>query len=175
VVLGSVPPSALAFRCCAPVHVECQLGNGPLGRNASGAGSVRAGILVFVRSYPTTAQVQVNDQPAGTTPLSIELQPGTNTLHDQSRRYPSADGDTSLSKDIPRDLEVTFWATEAPSPAAQVQQTPRPAAPSPVKPRPLCPSGNGACPVAQRPAWGASQSSAIRVPEDGPPLRVGSR
>ena len=122
-----------------------------------------AGILVFVRSYPSAAQVQVNDQPAGTTPLSVELQPGNYTLTISREGYPSATRHIAV-EDIPVTVEVSLLGVEVPSPQVQVQQAARPAPPRPMKPRPLLAVGTAAPPLSLKDRLGVLHSPALSGP-----------
>ena len=161
--LGSVPAMSARVPMLGTLYTSTvSWGMGILGRTPAKSVTA-AGILVFVRSYPTTAQVQVNDQPAGTTPLSIELQPGNYTLTISRDGYPSATRHIVV-EDIPVTLEVNLLGAEAPSPAAQVQQTPRPAAPSPVKPRPLLPVGATAPALSLKDRLGVLHNPALSGP-----------
>jgi hypothetical protein len=122
-----------------------------------------AGILVFVRSYPTAAQVQVNDQPTGTTPLSVELQPGNYTLRISREGYPSATRHI-IVEDIPVTVEVNLLGVVAPSPQVAVQQAPRPAPPQPVRPRPLLAVGTAAPALSLKDRLGVLHTPALSGP-----------
>jgi len=159
---GSVPAVSARVPMLGALYTSTvSWGQGLLGRRPAQSVAV-AGILVFVRSYPTTAQVLVNDQPAGTTPLSIELQPGNYTLRISREGYPSATRHI-IVEDIPVTVEVSLLGAEAPSPQIQVQQAPRPA-PQPVKPRPPLAVGTAAPALSLKDRLGVLHSPALSGP-----------
>lgn len=161
--LGSVPAVSARVPMLGTLYTSTvSWGRGLLGRTPAQSVAA-AGILVFVRSYPTAAQVQVNDQPAGTTPLSVELQPGNYTLTISRDGYPSAMRHIVV-EDIPVTVEVNLLGAEAPSPQVQVQQAPRPAAPRPVKPRPLLAVGTAAPALSLKDRLGVLHSPALSGP-----------
>lgn len=160
--LGSIPALSARLPMLGTLYTSTvSWGQGLLGRRPAQSVAA-AGILVFVRSYPTTAQVQVNDQPAGTTPLSVELQPGNYTLTISREGYPSATRHIVV-EDIPVTVEVNLLGVEAPSPQAEVQQAPRPA-PPPVRPRPLLAVGTAAPALSLKDRLGVLHSPALSGP-----------
>ncbi len=160
--LGSVPAVSARVPMLGTLYTSTvSWGMGVLGRTPAKSVAA-AGILVFVRSYPTTAQVQVNDLPAGTTPLSVELQPGSYTLTISRDGYPSATRHIVV-EDIPVTVEVNLLGAEAPSPQVQVQQAPRPA-PQPVRPRALLGVGAAAPALSLKDRLGVLHSPALSGP-----------
>jgi hypothetical protein len=160
--LGSVPAVSARVPMLGTLYASTlRWGKGLLGRTPAQSVAA-AGILVFVRSVPTAAQVQVNDRPAGTTPLSIELQPGSYRLTISRDGYPSATRNIVV-EDIPVTVEVALLGEEAPSPQVQVQQTPRPA-PRPVQPRPLLTAGTAAPALSLKDRLGVLHSPALSGP-----------
>lgn len=163
VAIGSVPAVSARVPMLGALYTQTvSWGKGLLGRRPAQSVAA-AGILVFVRSVPTDAQVQVNDQPAGTTPLSIELQPGSYRLTISRDGYPSATR-TIVVEDIPVTVEVSLLGEEAPSPPAQAQQAARPAPPRPVKPRPLLAVGTAAPPLSLKDRLGVLHYPALSGP-----------
>jgi hypothetical protein len=146
--LGGVPAVSARVPVLGALYTQTVgWGRGLLGKNAPQT-TTAVGILVFVRSVPTGAQVQVNDQLAGTTPLSVELQPGSYRLTIWREGYPSATRTIEV-QDIPVTVEVSLLGTEVQTPQeAPVQQAPPRAAPRPVKPRTLLAVGAHAPPLA---------------------------
>ncbi len=161
--LGSVPAVSARVPMLGALYTSTvSWGRGLLGRTPAHSVAA-AGMLVFVRSYPTAALVQVNDQPAGTTPLSIELQPGSYRLTISRDGYPSATR-TIVVEDIPVTVEVFLLGAEAPSPQVQVQQAARPAPPRPVGPLPLLTVGTAAPALSLKDRLGVIHSPALSGP-----------
>jgi hypothetical protein len=156
--LGSVPAVSARVPMLGALYTQTVgWGKGLFGRTAAPA-TIAATSLVFVRSYPTGAQVQVNDQNAGTTPLSIELQPGSYRLTIWREGYPAATRTIEV-QDIPVTVEVSLLGTEVQTPQeAPVQQAPPRATPRPVKPRPLLAVGAHAPPLALKDRLGVLYS-----------------
>ncbi|HVH31230.1 MAG TPA: PEGA domain-containing protein [bacterium] len=161
--LGSVPAVSARVPMLGALYASTVgWSQGLLGRRP--VQSVAAvGILVFVRSYPTAAQVHVNDQPAGTTPLSVELQPGNYTLTISREGYPSAMRHIVV-EDIPVTVEVNLLGVQAPSPQVEVQQAPQPAPPQPVRPRPLLAVGTAAPALSLKDRLGVLHTPALSGP-----------
>lgn len=144
--LSGVPAVSARVPVLASVYTHTiGWGKGLLGKTAASTVPT-PGILVFVRSAPSSAQVQVNDQDVGTTPLSIELQPGTYRVRISREGFPTATRTIDV-QDIPVTVEVSLMGA-LPQDEGPVQRTPPRAQPAPppqpVKPRPLLSVGTRA-------------------------------
>ncbi len=149
--LGSVPAVSARVPVLGALYAHTvSWGKGLLGRTPAPSPTA-AGILVLVRSVPTGAQVQVNEQQVGTTPLSIDLQPGTYRVTISREGYPSVSRTIEV-QDIPVTVEVSLFGGEVETPqTSQTATAPRaalPAPPRPAAPRPLLTAGTPAPPLA---------------------------
>jgi hypothetical protein len=148
--LGSVPAVSARVPVLGALFTHTvSWGKGLLGRTPA-LSPTAVGTLVLVRSAPAGAQVQVNDQQLGTTPLSVDLQPGTYRVIVSREGYPSVSRTIEV-QDIPVTVEVSLFGGEAQTPQApQTAAAPRVAqpAPRPAAPRPLLAAGTPAPPLA---------------------------
>lgn len=141
--LGAVPAVSARVPVLGTLYAHTVgWGLGRLG-NESGAPSPAAQgdtTFLLVRSTPTGAQVHVNDQQVGTTPLTIDLRPGTYRVRISREGYPSV-SKTIEVRDIPVTMDVSLLtgALETPEALAPQAPTPAPRSPLPAPPRPTVP------------------------------------
>jgi len=93
--------------------------------------------FLLVRSTPTGASVLVNEQQVGTTPLTIDLQPGTYRVRVTREGYPSVSRTIEV-RDVPVTMDVSLLTGELETPNAPAPPTPapafRPTLPAPPRP-----------------------------------------
>lgn len=136
--LGGVPAVSARVPVLGTLYarsVGLVLGGKPAGpAPASSQPSENSTTFLMVRSVPSGAQVQVNDQQVGTTPLSVDLRPGTYRVLVSRQGYPAVSRTVEVS-DGPVSLEVSLLGAEMEAPqepqAPPAAQAPTPQAPPP--------------------------------------------
>ena len=110
--------------------------------------------FLLVRSTPSGAQVQVDDRQVGTTPLTIDLKPGTYRVLVSREGYPSVYQTIEVTEG-PVSLVVSLLTGQAESPSASraPQTAPKPQAAEPQAPPPSpAPRPKPIVPAPPRPA-----------------------
>jgi hypothetical protein len=94
--------------------------------------------FLLVRSTPSGAQVQVNDQLVGTTPLTIDLLPGSYRVRISREGYASVSRNVEVSEGpVAVDVLLSLGGSDEPQvtpPPARLSPSPVPPAPRPVRP-----------------------------------------
>ncbi len=93
--------------------------------------------FLLVRSTPSGAQVLVDDQQVGTTPLTIDLRPGTYRVRVSREGYPAVYRTIEV-RDVPVTMDVSLLTGELETPETLAPQapTPTPRSTLPAPPRP---------------------------------------
>ncbi len=111
---------------------------GPSGVPSQAAQGQGDTTFLLVRSTPSGAQVLVDDRQVGTTPLTIDLRPGTYRVRVSREGYPAVYRTIEV-RDVPVTMDVSLLTGELETPESPVSQTPTPA-PRPTLPAPPRPA-----------------------------------
>ncbi len=138
--LGGVPAVSARVPVLGSLYaysVGRMLGRTPAGPAVVAPPSEEDSSFLLVRSVPAGAQVQVDDRQVGTTPLTVDLKPGTYRVLVSREGYPSVYRTIEVT-DGPVSLVVSLLTGEVESPSAS--RAPQASEPPATAPQTLQPS-----------------------------------